>query len=135
MLLICSLHMKNGSRVQCLIQIPICLRCRSSYFNGATISKHEKNAFEDKDNKVEVKLINKDGKVSIETNVYDLLKGFQVGMINSDILGCAFESEERFENPDGSEIVFNKDFFGDDRGTVIIPGPFACKESTSKALF
>ena len=107
----------------------------NAYFNGATISKHEKNAFEDKDNKVEVKLINKDGKVSIETNVYDLLKGFQVGMINSDILGCAFESEERFENPDGSEIVFNKDFFGDDRGTVIIPGPFACKESTSKALF
>ena len=107
----------------------------NAYFNGASISKHEKNAFEDKDNKAEVKLISEDGKVKLETNVYELLKDFKVGMINSDILGCAFEPEERFENPDGSEIIFNRDFFSNDRGTLIIPGPFADKESAEKILF
>ena len=107
----------------------------NAYFNGATISRHEKNAFEDKDNKAEVKLVCEDGGVRLETNVFELLKDFEVGMINSDILGCAFEPEERFENPDGTEIVFNRDFFSEDRGTGIIPGPFADKESAGKILF
>jgi hypothetical protein len=107
----------------------------NAYFNGATVSKHEKNAFEDKGNRVDIKLINDNGKISIDTNIYELLKDFNVGMINSDILGCAFESEERFENPDGTEIVFNKDFFGNDRGTSIIPGPFACGECAKEVLF
>ncbi|MBP5275707.1 MAG: hypothetical protein J6Z07_02795, partial [Lachnospiraceae bacterium] len=101
----------------------------------ATVSKHEKNAFEDKENRVDIKLINDNGKISIDTNIYELLKDFNVGMINSDILGCAFESEERFENPDGTEIVFNKDFFGNDRETTVIPGPFACGEFSKEVLF
>ena len=50
-------------------------------------------------------------------------------MISWAVLGSAFESEQRFENPDGSEIIFNEDFFGDHRGARPVAGPF---EETKK---
>jgi len=107
----------------------------NAYFNGATVCKHEKNCLIDKDAKVEVKLVEKDGKYCLETNVYDYLKEFRTGIINSDILGYAFEPEQRFENPDGSEIIFDRDYFGAHRGTSAMPGPFACAEDAAKQLF
>ena len=107
----------------------------NAYFNGATVCKHEKNCLIDKDAKVEVKLVEKDGTYRLETNVYDYMKDFTAGIINSDILGCAFEPEQRFENPDGSEIIFDRDYFGAHRGTAAMPGPFACAEDAKKQLF
>ena len=56
-------------------------------------------------------------------------------MVNSDILGCAFEPEERFENPDGTDIVFDRDYFGGHRGVNVIPGPFASPEDAAHDLF
>lgn len=44
-------------------------------------------------------------------------------MIDSDVLGKAFEPEERFENPDGTAIRFDSDYFGTHRGVDVIPGP------------
>ncbi len=107
----------------------------NAYFNGATVCKHEKNCLIDKDAKVEVKLVEKDGKYCLETNVYDYLKDFRAGIINSDILGCAFEPEQRFENTDGTEIIFDRDYFGTHRGTDALPGPFANAEDAAKQLF
>ena len=46
-------------------------------------------------------------------------------MITSDILGKAFEPDQRFENPDGSAIVFDTDYYGKKRTGTVIPGPFA----------
>jgi hypothetical protein len=46
-------------------------------------------------------------------------------IITSDILGKAFEPDQRFENPDGSEIVFDTDYYGKKRSGAVIPGPFA----------
>ena len=53
------------------------------------------------------------------------MKEFEASMICTETLGKAFEPEEPFENPDGTPILFNRDYFGDDRGTRVIPGPFA----------
>lgn len=106
----------------------------NAYFNGATVCKHEKNCLIDKDAKVEVKLVEENGTYRLETNVFDYLKDFRTGIINSDILGCAFEPEQRFENPDGSEIIFDRDYFGGHRGTSAIPGPFATAEDAGKLL-
>ena len=44
-------------------------------------------------------------------------------MISSDTLGMAFEPEQRFETPDGKEIVFDTDYFGNARGKVLAAGP------------
>jgi len=106
----------------------------NAYFNGATVCKHEKNCLIDKDAKVEVKLVEENGTYRLETNVFDYLKDFRTGIINSDILGCAFEPEQRFENPDGSEIIFDRDYFGGHRGTSAMPGPFATAEDAGKLL-
>ena len=46
-------------------------------------------------------------------------------IITSEILGRAFEPEQRFEMPDGSDLVLDTDYFGDKRTGRIIPGPFA----------
>ncbi|MBQ3801433.1 MAG: hypothetical protein II837_14195, partial [Treponema sp.] len=50
---------------------------------------------------------------------------YTAGVISTAVLGTAIEPEQRFENRDGSDIVFNEDFFGNHRGTSVIPGPFA----------
>ena len=46
-------------------------------------------------------------------------------IIPSDILGKAFEPEQRFEERDESDIIFNVDFYGNHRGVSTIPGPLA----------
>jgi hypothetical protein len=50
-------------------------------------------------------------------------------MIHSDILGNAFEPDQRFESPDGSAITFDRDYYGNVRTLNILPGPFAGKDS------
>lgn len=105
------------------------------YFNGAKACKNEKNNLIDNKNQVKVELIEKDGSYSIKTNVYDFLGDFKDGIINSDILGYAFEPEQRFEDPDGSAITFDSDYLGEHRGSSTIPGPFASAESAAKKLW
>ncbi len=107
----------------------------NAYFNGATVCKHEKHNLRDESGEAYVKLEEKDGHVYVRTNVYDMMKDFTDGVINSDILGCAFEPEQRFENPDGSEIIFDRDYFGDHRGLAVLPGPFAGKNALDKAVW
>ena len=50
-------------------------------------------------------------------------------MINTDTLGMAFEPEQRFENPDGSDIVFDKDINGACRNEKSYAGPFATADT------
>ncbi|MCI8524320.1 MAG: hypothetical protein HFI62_14105 [Lachnospiraceae bacterium] len=63
------------------------------------------------------------------------LDGFYCGIINSDILGYAFEPEERFENPDGSPIIFDTDYLGEHCGTAAVPGPFASAKIAGKIIW
>ena len=107
----------------------------NAYFNGAVQNKNEKNCLVDKDSKVYVRLVEKDGKPVLETNLYEFLGDFKAGMINSDILGLAFEPEQRFENPDGSAITFDRDYLGEHRGLGVLPGPFASAEDAGKILW
>lgn len=104
------------------------VRCEGNvYLNGALPGKNEvKGLFaENTDREIKVELKDKDGQYYIETNLYETLKTFTSRMIHTDILGKAFEPEAQFENPDGTPIRFDKDFFGNHRGVDVIPGPFA----------
>ncbi|MBR5116918.1 MAG: hypothetical protein IK096_07605, partial [Lachnospiraceae bacterium] len=107
----------------------------NAYFNGATVCKHEKEKFVDKEHAVTVQIIEKDGKYTLKTNLYSFLKDYRCGIITSDILGCAFEPEQRFESPDGSEIIFDRDYNGEHRGLSALPGPFVDEKSAKKVLF
>ena len=106
----------------------------NTYIGGAKACKKEINSMVIMDD-AKVDIIDKDGEIYLDTNIYDLIKESNDRMINSDILGNAFEPDQRFESADGTDIIFDTDFFGDHRGVNVIPGPFASAESSSKKLF
>ena len=95
------------------------------YLAGAAAWKKETRNLTDETSPVQVELTEKDGHMVLTTNIYDLVKDFRAGMISSDTLGRAFEPEERYENPDGTDIVFDSDYLGGHRGLSVLPGPFA----------
>lgn len=107
----------------------------NAYLGGAKEWKKEANCFVDKKAKVKVALKEKNGKFYLDTNLYEILKDYTAGIIDSDTLGKAFQPEQRFENPDGSAITFDRDYFGDARGITAVPGPFVSKESLKKSLW
>lgn len=104
----------------------------NAYFNGATEYAKESSKFVNTSDKAEIEF-DADTK-TLKTNVYSLLKDFSDSLITSDVLGKAFEPEQRFENPDGSEIIFDEDYFGKKRDDVILPGPFAVSSDSFKLL-
>jgi len=106
----------------------------NAYFNGASVSRHEKNGFVCHPGEVTVDLEENDGKLTLKTVLYDFLKDFRVGIITSETLGLAFEPEQRFEYPDGSDIVFDRDYFGEHRGIGSLPGPFARGQAETDIL-
>ena len=107
----------------------------NAYFNGASVYAKEEHKLVNTRAKVKVEVVEKDGKFGIKTNLYTYLKDFRDGIITSDKLGCAFEPEQRFESPDGSEIIFDRDYFGDHRGLDALPGPFADAVKADRAVY
>ncbi len=107
----------------------------NAYFSGATVCRHEKHKLSDRRSKVECRIEEKDGQYTLKTNVFGKLKDFRVPVLCSESLGKAFEPEQRFENPDGTDICFDRDYFGNHRGIDSIPGPFADPEDAGKKLF
>lgn len=105
----------------------------NAYLGGAKACKNEVNGLISSED-VKVELLEKDGNYYLDTNIYDCLKDFRGRMINTNALGMAFEPEQRFENPDGTDIQFDKDYFGGHRGVDVIPGPFANEEDAKKPL-
>ena len=94
------------------------------YFNGAKPWNLEDDATEIKDCKISIDLkIESPTKWSINT---DYLAKLPTGKtVDSNTLGIAYEPEERFENPDGSDIVFDTDIFGKKRSHKPVAGPIA----------
>lgn len=97
----------------------------NAYFCGAKTYKNEKNKLINDTDEIKIELSQKDGHIVLNTNLGEFINDFEVKMINSDTLGEAFEPEQRFENPDGSDIIFNTDYLGNLRSTKIIPGPLS----------
>ncbi len=92
------------------------------FYNGAQPCDIEEDGLVDNDHKVSIKLDDKGGKCTVETDYKQYLP--KASLITSDTLGMAFEPEERFEAPDGSDIVFDTDIYGSKREKGIFAGPF-----------
>ncbi len=95
------------------------------YLGGAKPWKNEKGCIVDDGAKVDIDVEERDGKFVLKTDLYDYIKDASCDLIDSDTLGKAFEPEQRFEDPDGSTIVFDTDYNGNKRTGKVIPGPFA----------
>lgn len=105
------------------------------YLNGAKAWKKETNNIINTQDKADVELVDDNGKPSIKTNIYDFIGDFKNNIINTDILGEAFEPEQRFEAPDGDDIQISEDYFGNHRGVSTIPGPFASIDAAKETLW
>jgi len=105
------------------------------FFNGALPYDKEKDFYEDKENKVTLELIEEDGKFRLSTNYFEFMPDRANQLITTDVLGEAFEPEEKFENPDGTPIFFNEDFFGQHRAVNPVSGPFESAQDTGAILF
>ncbi len=95
------------------------------YLGGAKAYKKEENNLVNEEVSPEIKLINENGKYILKTNIYDIIKDYTSNIICTETLGKAFEPEQRYENPDGTDIIFNEDYLGNHRSLHAIPGPFA----------
>ena len=95
----------------------------NAYFNGARPCDRE-NCHVDKDHKISFYIDEEEGRYTLHTNLYEFLPRNIADTVNTGVLGIAFEPEQRFENPDGSEIIFDTDYFGRKRGIHPVSGPF-----------
>ena len=93
------------------------------YFNGARPWNKETNAFVDPDHIIDLKLEEKDGRWTLKSNLVDVVPQHAVRLIDTAVLGMAFEPEEKFENPDGTPITFDEDYFGVHSNSPVA-GPF-----------
>lgn len=104
------------------------------YFNGAQPWEKETNYVEDKEHKITVSLVEKDGNCYLETNLDQYLPKFATPFISTEVLGEAFEPEQKYENPDGTPILFDRDYRGEKRGVNPAAGPIENVEDWKKAL-
>lgn len=100
------------------------------YFNGAQPYDGEEDFALDTEHKVELKLVCGDDGCRLVTDLYEYLPQKTWQTISTQTLGMAFEPEERFENPDGTEIIFDTDYFGQHRGIHPVCGPFEDGKNT-----
>ena len=94
------------------------------YFNGAKPMSKEK-AYVVGDHKVTITLEQDGEHFCLKTNLYEFMPQTENRIITTDILGMAFEPEQKYENPDGTPIVMEQDYFGKAWGTNPGAGPFS----------
>ena len=104
------------------------------YFNGALPCDAEENFRVDSEHHVTVKLKEEGGEYHLETNLYEFMPKFATPVVDTELLGMAFEPEQKFENPDGTPIVFRKDYFGKSRDMMPLAGPFACSAEAEEPI-
>ena len=96
----------------------------NAYLGGAQRFCKEKNFLMDSKSEVYVNVREEGDKVYLDTNLANAIGSFTSTLVTTDVLGKAFEPQQRFEDKDGNDIIFDTDYFGAKR-TSIIPGPFA----------
>lgn len=94
------------------------------YYNGAKPCAKEKDYTVDTEHAIRLELKEEEGGWKLYTNLGEFLPAGEEKLITTETLGMAFEPEQRYENPDGSDIVFDEDYFGAKKAHVTA-GPFA----------
>jgi len=95
------------------------------YFNGAEISPDDTNPSGDPSFDPEIRLEERGSEVYLHVNVHPSFPERTVPVINTETLGKAKIPRSRFDNPDGSPMIINKDFSGNNRNNQNnLPGPF-----------
>ena len=122
-----------GDRDKYYYKLPV-WAAGNCYFNGAKPMSSEKDALVDTEHEIRIGITQDNDVWRLDTNVYEFLSGTDCGTISTQTLGEAFEPEERFENPDGTPIIFRYDYFGESQAVRPLPGPLADGKEAEKPL-
>lgn len=87
------------------------------YLNKALPSKIETNFVENRTLNPEISLSKEDDGYYLNITIDESFNNVKTQLVNTDLLGAAFQSETPFENPDGSPVTVNEDYFGSERTT------------------
>ncbi len=94
------------------------------YLNGARPWKKEKHACVPEDFEAKLDLVETGEGIFLESNLSGLQENMQGTLVATETLGIAFEPEQRYENPDGTPIIFDTDYNGRIRENHVTAGPF-----------
>lgn len=101
------------------------------FFNGAQRCSKEQN-YRQVEAPVQVELVEEGGKYYLKTNLYEHLPEFATDFISSDVLGEAFEPEQRFENPDAATSPIKSTTYWPSQASSGVPSMCGQAASTRK---
>jgi hypothetical protein len=106
------------------------------YLNGAVQHKNGLNEVVFKNTETEIRIEEKGDGIYLYLNTKGDFRNVESKILNSFAFGEAIVPEVLFDNPDGTPVLFNVDFFNADReGNSNLAGPFSnlsMKKSTVK---
>lgn len=105
------------------------------YFNGAEPYDGEKDYVKDDEHHIELELVEEKDGLYLKTNLFQHMPASTNEIITTEVLGEAFEPEQKFENPDGSQITINEDYLGQHRGINPVSGPFEVTKEMKEIIF
>ncbi|MDO4355681.1 MAG: right-handed parallel beta-helix repeat-containing protein [Clostridia bacterium] len=94
------------------------------FFNCAEPCDTEQEFAVVSDREVSLRIQETDEGWTLRTNLYEALPELRTAVVDTARMGMAFEPEQLFENPDGTPICMDRDYFDRARGDQPLPGPF-----------
>lgn len=117
--------LKSGLEVYNNAKLPVWIS-DNVYFFGARPSLKDKNQVTDPDFDPEIRIEEKDGNGYIHLTLNQSYYDHKVRIINTDILGKAVIPRAKFDNPDGTPLIIDRDYSGNIRTAENnLAGPFA----------
>jgi len=96
------------------------------YYFGAKPSESDRNFIESSEFDPELKLTEEGNNTYLNLKLGNEFESHKGQLITSELLGNAKIPKSRFENADGSELVIDKDFYGNKRSSEnVSAGPFS----------
>ncbi len=105
------------------------------YFFGALPYQIEEKVFTKADYNPQVKVVEEGENIYLQFSLQQIDVEFKTQLITTELLGKTKMPKQSFENPDGSPITFDTDYFGNKRTDVNpLPGPFANLNTNTQRL-
>ena len=95
------------------------------YYNGAKPHANEENYLAKAEFDPQIKVVQRDNSVFLHITLDDSLRNLDTPLVTTALLGRAKMSKAAYENPDGTPLRINTDYFGEKRSEVNpSAGPF-----------
>ena len=102
--------------------MPVTLR-DNLYLNGARPWAEENDSQAVTAGRAVLTVVEEGGHYRLENNLETLLDGRQGTMVTTAVLGQAFQTEQPYEDRDGSSLILDTDLAGEKRSLAPCPGP------------